>query len=254
MHLNDIGMIAGDTSRSRAYLQALVRNDLLPNFVLLLESASDKPLPGQWDKSQFDRKSEQFVEGDECWSEAHFDSTQPIRIILDELRIPYEVAASKDINDPTVVEAIRRRTESVFIYSGFGGALLRKDVLSTGKRFLHVHGGYLPDYKGSTTNYYSLILDDSLGASAIFLSEEIDCGPVLLRQRFPPPENRQAIDHIFDSGARAKVLIESLRNYLRQDEWKFELSDNAGGETYYIIHPVLKHIAILDKGQSAQCE
>ena len=254
LHLSDIGMIAGDTSRSRAYLQALARNNLLPNFVLLLESASDKPLPGQLGKFQSDRESEQVVEVDECWSEAHFDSAQPIRVILDELCIPFEVAASKDINDPAVVEAIRRRIESVFIYSGFGGALLRKDVLSTGKHFLHVHGGYLPDYKGSTTNYYSLIVDGSLGASAIFLSEEIDCGPVLHRRKFPPPANRQAIDHIYDSGARAKVLVESLQNYLKHGGWEFEFSDNTGGETYYIIHPVLKHIAILDKGQSTKCE
>lgn len=254
MRLSDIGMIAGDTSRSRAYLQALARNDLLPNYVLVLESASDKPLPGQLGKSQPAHENEQVFEVDECWSEAHFDSTQPIKIVLDELDIPYEVSTSKDINDPSVVEIIRRRAESVFIYSGFGGALLRKDVLSTGKHFLHVHGGYLPDYKGSTTNYYSLIVENTLGASAIFLSEEIDCGPVLLRQKFPPPLNRQAIDHIYDSGARAKVLVETLQNYLKCGGWKFELPDNTGGETYYIIHPVLKHIAILDKGQSAQCE
>ena len=247
LRLSDIGMIAGDTSRSRAYLQALARNDLLPTFVLVLESASDRPLPGQLGNCQSDRESEQVIEVDECWSEAHFDTAQPIRIILDELGIPFEVAASRDINDPAVVQAIRRRTESVFIYSGFGGTLLRRDVLSTGKHFLHVHGGYLPDYKGSTTNYYSLIVEGTLGASAIFLCEEIDCGPVLLRRKFPPPANRQAIDHIYDSGARAKVLVETLKQYLKHRVWDFELPDNTGGETFYIIHPVLKHIAILDK-------
>lgn len=250
MRLSDIGMIAGDTSRSRAYLQALVRNEMLPNYVLVLENPSDNPLPGQLDKSQSNRESTRVVEVDECWSEARFDSTQPIKALLDELDISYEVSTSKDINDPSVVEAIRRRTESVFIYSGFGGALLRKDVLSMGKLFLHVHGGYLPDYKGSTTNYYSLIVENTLGASAIFLSEEIDSGPVLFRRKFPPPANRQAIDHIYDSGARAKVLVETLQNYLKCGGWEFELSANTGGETYYIIHPVLKHIAILDKGKS----
>jgi methionyl-tRNA formyltransferase len=113
-----------------------------------------------------------------------------------------------------------------------------------------VHGGYLPDYKGSTTNYYSLIVENTLGASAIFLSEEIDSGPVLLRREFPPPANRQAIDHIYDSGARAKVLVETLKNYMKCGGWEFELPANIGGETYYIIHPVLKHIAILDKGKN----
>lgn len=250
MRLNEIGMIAGDTSRSRAYLQALGRNKLLPNYVLVLEQATDKLLPGQLEKSQANRAIERVVEVEECWSESHFDATQPIKVLLDELSVPYEVSTCRDINDLTVIEAIRRRAETAFIYSGFGGALLRKDILSTGKHFLHVHGGYLPDYKGSTTNYYSLILENTLGASAIFLSEEIDCGPVLLRRKFPPPENRQAIDHIYDSGARAKVLVETLKNYLKCGGWEFELPANTGGETYYIIHPVLKHIAILDKGKS----
>ena len=249
MRLRDIGMIAGDTSRSRAYLQALVRNELFPNHVLLLGHESDILLPGQKEKSQFNQENEQIVESDECWSEAHFDLTRPINVLLDESAISYEVFTSRDINEPSVVGAVRQRSESVFIYSGFGGALLRKDILNTGKRFLHVHGGYLPDYKGSTTNYYSLITENTFGASAIFLSEEIDSGPVLLRRKFPPPINRQAIDYIYDTGARAKVLVETLQNYLRCGRWEVELSDNSGGETYYIIHPVLKHIAIMDKGQ-----
>ncbi|MDH3348297.1 MAG: hypothetical protein OEM02_09415 [Desulfobulbaceae bacterium] len=254
MKLKDIGMIAGDTSRSRAYLQALARNALLPAWVLVLENASDSPLPGQIDKSRPSREVDITLETDKCWSEAHFDSSQPIKVLLDELGISYEISTSKDINDPFIIETIRQRTESTFIYSGFGGVLLRNEVLSIGKQFLHVHGGYLPDYKGSTTNYYSLILENSLGASAIFMSKEIDCGPVLLRKKFPPPANRQAIDHIYDSGARAKILVETLQNYLKCGGWDFELPANTGGETYYIIHPVLKHIAIISKNLGNQCE
>lgn len=243
-------MIAGDTSRSRAYLQALVRNDLLPNYVLVLENASDQPLPGQLSTPTSNQGAERTGEADECWSDVHFNPSLPIKTLMDKFGIPFGISTSKDINDSTVVDAIRQRAESVVIYSGFGGVLLRKEVLSTGKHFLHVHGGYLPDYKGSTTNYYSLIVENTLGASSIFLSQEIDCGPVLLRRKFPPPENRQSIDHIYDSGARAKVLVETLRDYLKCGGWKFTLQANTGGETYYIIHPVLKHIAILDRGES----
>ncbi len=144
LRLGDIGMVAGDTSRSRAYVQALARNGLLPNYVLVLESAADIALPGQLDKAHSRHESASADETDECWSEAHFDATRPLKLLLDELAIPYDTVASKDINDSSVVDAIRRSTESVFIYSGFGGALLRKEVLSAGKRFLHVHGGYLP--------------------------------------------------------------------------------------------------------------
>jgi methionyl-tRNA formyltransferase len=85
------------------------------------------------------------------------------------------------------------------------------------------------------------------------LNEEIDSGPVLLRRKFPPPANRQAIDHIYDSAARAKVLIQTLQDYVKSGSWHFEFPVNAGGETYYIIHPVLKHIAILENDRRLQC-
>ena len=45
----------------------------------------------------------------------------------------------------------------IIIYSGYGGVILKEKVLSQGKKFLHVHGGFLPQYKGSTTNYYSIL-------------------------------------------------------------------------------------------------
>lgn len=245
LKLTDIAMVAGDTSRSRAYLQALARNELLPNYILLLEDSSEKILPGQLDQAQSDVLRNQSGENKECWSESHFNPAQPIKVIIDRLGLNYETVASKDINDSEVIDCLRQRSESVFIYSGFGGGLLRKEVLSIGKKFLHVHGGYLPDFKGSTTNYYSLLVDNTLGASSIFLNEKIDCGPILLREKFPAPRDRLKIDHVFDSGARAKVLVKTLQNYLKFRSWEFEFPDNIGGETYYIIHPVLKHIAIL---------
>jgi methionyl-tRNA formyltransferase len=240
-------MIAADTTRSRAYLQALVRNGLLPNYVLVMERESNDHLPGQLGIAQeSEYKSENSING-QYLNEAHFDVTQSIFFLLGQHKISYDVIKSDDINSPKVIEAIRHRSESVFIYSGFGGAILRKEILSIGPRFLHVHGGYLPDYKGSTANYYSLIKENTVGASSLFLNEEIDCGPVLMRKKFPPPPNKEAIDHIYDSAVRAKVLIETLQSYIKNGDWIFDLEENGGGETYYVIHPVLKHIAVLAK-------
>ena len=56
----------------------------------------------------------------------------------------------------------------VIIYSGYGGGIIGKRLLGIDKKFLHVHGGYLPDYPGSTTNYFSILKEDKVGASAIF--------------------------------------------------------------------------------------
>jgi methionyl-tRNA formyltransferase len=246
MLLDDIALVAANTTRSSAYLQALLRKQLLPGCVILLDNA-DSPMPGQLDKR--DAPSLEILPdaGEDCWSECAFDPALSVQDLLKHHQIPYVLAPSKDINHPAVVALIATRPEAVFVDSGFGGALLREPVLSCGKRFLHVHGGYLPTYKGSTTNYYSLIDEGSMGASAIFLSAEIDSGPILLRMSFPAPTVRTCIDHVYDSAARAKVLVETLQRYAASREWQFESQKNEGGETYYIIHPVLKHIAILGK-------
>jgi len=48
MHLNDVGMVAANTTRSRVYLQALVQSELVPSFVLVMEEGGqhkwNKPL------------------------------------------------------------------------------------------------------------------------------------------------------------------------------------------------------------------
>jgi len=247
MRLDHVGMIVADTSRSKAYLQALSRHDLLPARVLVLRNSATKPLPGQLDLKNSYRNMRR--ERNECWSETGFDISESLEDTLMRMELSTEALNCSDINHVDVVEKVRATPEPVMIYSGYGGVLLKKEILSTGKRFLHVHGGYLPDYKGSTTNYYSLLVEGTLGASSLFLSAEIDGGPVLRRRKFPPPPDLLSIDHVYDSAARARVLVETLKEYVRDGEWRFELPENAGGDTYYIIHPVLKHIAILAEPQ-----
>ena len=226
MYLNKLAMVAADTTRSKYYLTELIRNKFFPTYVLLLLNLDAKLLPGQ-------------------------DSGESERELVDLLNnagIEYQISPNSDINSNEVLTIISNRVELVFIFSGFGGVLLGDNILSSGKKFLHIHGGYLPDYKGSTTNYYSLINENTIGASSMFLSKEIDCGPVLLRRKFSPPKNRTEIDHIYDSEARAKVLIETLEYYVESGRFNFELENNQGGETFYIIHPVLKHLSILKEG------
>ena len=220
-------MVAADTTRTKYYLRELIRNKFFPTYVLLLLNYNEKLLPGQ-DSGESERE---LVE------------------LLKNAGIEYDISPNSDINSNEVLTIISNRVELVFIFSGFGGVLLGDDILSSGKKFLHIHGGYLPDYKGSTTNYYSLINENTIGASSMFLTKEIDCGPVLLRKKFSPPKNRTEIDHIYDSEARAKVLIETLEYYVESGSFNFELENNKGGETFYIIHPVLKHLSILQGGE-----
>jgi methionyl-tRNA formyltransferase len=255
LQLEGVAMIAADTSRSKAYVQALVRHQLLPQHVLVLQTGRARPLPGQLIEAAKVTVQNKIVSSVDCWSEAAFDSSEPLAATLQRSSISSQFVYCDDINDAQIVKIVAERPESVFIYSGYGGVLLRNEILATGKRFLHVHGGYLPDYKGSTTNYFSLIAEDALGASSLFLTADIDGGPVLLRRRFPPPIDRTAIDHVYDSAARARVLVDTLSTYMQDREWRFDLPQNSGGDTYYIIHPVLKHVAILSSCRAnSTCE
>ena len=81
---------------------------------------------------------------------------------------------------------------------------------------------------------------------SIFLNHEIDSGPIIVRKKFPAPNNRTKIDHLHDNALRSKVLIETLNKLNYNDEYKF-VETSESGETYFVIHPVLKHIAILSK-------
>ena len=232
------GIIVADTSRSRAYINSLLKNELKPSWVLLLDDFSSRQtLPGK-------AKNIQKVEIDENWPEANFNPNEPIINLLKRYNLKFDIANSKDINDEKVINLIKNSQPKVLIYSGYGGAILRNEILNLGKDFLHIHGGYLPEYKGSTTNYYSLLNENFIGASSIFLTKEIDCGPIFRRFKTNPNIERNKLDHIYDSAIRSRVLIDTIK-YFKKNYPNYENLNNKKGETYYIIHPVLKHIAIL---------
>lgn len=221
MKLNNIGIILADTSRSLIYLNSLIDNQLIPSFAIVILNQDKDIISGQ-------NKNDKGTE---------------LLKILEKSQVNYDITNKVNINDN--IDLIKQRNENIFIYSGFGGQILGDEILNLGKKFLHIHGGYLPHYKGSTSNYYSLIDHGYIGASAIFLEKEIDSGPILFRQKIRPYGNLVEIDHVYDSEIRARVLVNCIKEYIKNKNW-VELSiDNSKGETFYVIHPVLKHLAIL---------
>ncbi|WP_243544279.1 formyltransferase family protein [Pseudodesulfovibrio tunisiensis] len=230
--LNAVGMVLADTSRSRVYLQALEAHGLGPSHAFVLPSPDRRP--GQVGDDAAGRCAVP-------WGEV--DLGRDVFSLLKESDIPHDVLPSADINAVETVRLLATSPCDVFIYSGFGGVILRSPVLNCGKRFLHVHGGFLPDYKGSTTNYYSYLQDGECGASAIFMTDRIDSGPVLHRIRVVPESDLLEMDHVLDSCYRARVLCETLASYRDSGEWP--VVDVAGqGRVHYIMHPLLRHVAI----------
>ena len=90
MIMNDIAMIAADTSRSRVYLQSLVRNKLLPSFVLVLADKARTVLPGQINSSDFESNNQDMEISNNYWSEANNNLLEPIQVTLEASSIEFD--------------------------------------------------------------------------------------------------------------------------------------------------------------------
>ncbi len=230
MILDDVACILAMTTRSKAYVCEMIKQQILPSFFLVMAQ-----------KEEFTMEKEKERDENTC-----FESAKTMQQLLDKSKVPYEVVETKDINGELMYQKIKELNQNYLIYSGYGGAILKPFLFQLGKKFLHVHAGVLPKYRGSTTAYYSLLEKNKIGATAIFLEKEIDAGKIVTSEVFPPPEDRTTIDYYYEPYVRARVLAKALKLYVEAGEFP-ETSQAEGAETYYIIHPVLKHIAIMMK-------
>lgn len=233
-----VAILASTSNRTRLYLQQMVRHNLIPSSVILLCKEGE---------ASVEAKAAKRSGSPALAEELGFDLAASPEEILQQAGIPCTKIMTNDPNHPDVVEAIAGLSQDIVVYSGPGGAILRAPLLGTGKRFLHVHPGDVPDYRGSTTVYYSLINEGNLAASAIYLEAKIDAGPVLMRRTFEPPEDRTSIDLFYDPYVRSVLLMDVLEIFARGDEPELEQQNPEQGETYYIVHPVLKSLAILGR-------
>ncbi len=226
-------LIAAYTARSQAYVQTLLENGLVPAHTLLLGNPSVS------------------VRNARAQRQRLFD------ILLPDLNIPLQESLAtadarpthlntRDINAPEVIQAVRQMAPQLIIFSGYGGQIVKAELIDLGIPLLHIHSGWLPEYRGSTTVYYSLLEEQRCAASAILLDKQIDTGPVLARKHYPAPPRGTDIDTGYDPAIRADLLLEVLQNFLRSGQLQIESQQSMNeGNSYYVIHPLLKHLALL---------
>ena len=113
-----------------------------------------------------------------------------------------------------------------------------------GDAVIQLISGWLPDYRGSTTIYYSLLAGMGCAVSVIELVPAIDQGPIVARRRYPAPPVGLDIDYFYDSAIRADLMADVVVNWQSVGKLdQVEASDN--GTDYYVVHPLLKHLALL---------
>ena len=219
-------IILAETSRSLIYLRALASRSLYPDQVFYLRNNTPKPKMGQLG---FGSSNENL---DEC-----------VRSYLNENQINYNQYDHDQLLGDEFQGAIGACQSNVIIYSGYGGVILPKRFFQSKKVFLHAHGGILPKYKGSTTNYYSLLSENFIGASTIIMTENLDTGPILNVVSVKNPTKRDELDHILDAELRAESLVKTILD----DKINGKIQSLNKNSHYFVIHPVLKHISILQE-------
>ena len=106
---------------------------------------------------------------------------------------------------------------------------------------MHSHTGKLPDYKGSTTVYYSLLKEGKIWCDTFFLNEKIDQGRLIYSQSYPIPKNIYTIESEYDSKIRALNIVSSLKKIINTKKIFLKKKKNTT-LNYYIIHPILRLI------------
>ncbi len=237
----EFSMLLVNNNRSKAYLQNLILKKYKPEHVILL--SDNTRLPEQTDndvimKSDSTQKNIRSI--DEL--SISFDEKEQVLATIIKNNIDYTVINNLDINSKDVINAISLIPSKYVIYSGPGGSLLKKEILNQGVSFIHVHPGWLPTYRGSTTIYYSMLVNSEVGASVIIFEEGIDEGPILYKRRYQISQKNIDYDYVLDPLIRANTLMEFMMtnklNAIQQNP-----VDQAN--TFYIVHPFIKHAAIL---------
>lgn len=229
-----------DNNRSKAYLQNFVRHGYIPGKVIVLGEEKDIP-----------KSNSKMICSAPDIADTYFNQNESVFTTLRTHNIPYTAIPTADANDLKVISAVAGLSEENVIYSGPGGNILREEILSQGKYFFHSHSGIVPSYKGSTTFYYSMLLEKKIGCSIMIMSAGLDAGDVVFSKEYAVPKMPVDYDMVVDPLVRTQAFILLMKAVSGNLQNAKPLAQTGEGNMFYIIHPVLKHLAILKAGKTA---
>lgn len=217
--VNGLGMLVSRGARARAYLEALERANVVPAVILLLND--DPAIPAEA------RERARPAEDEEA--------------LLRRVGWRYRTVAADAITDPALSGILRDHAIRRWIYTG--GGIVPGEMMEAGLHFLHVHPGRLPDERGSTVLYFTVLERGVMNATAFEMAEELDAGALFRGRRFPVPSHTNW-DFEYDPQMRAELMIAALPDFLSGKNAAAPVV-NPDRLEYTIIHPILKHMALL---------
>ena len=87
---------------------------------------------------------------------------------------------AKNINDNKIIKLINNIKSDYIIFSG--GGILKKEILNTEPKFVHIHPGYLPFIRGADAILWSIKKYHEFASTSFILSENIDAGQIIYQE------------------------------------------------------------------------
>ena len=232
--MNKIVVLAAQTTRSLQYLRVFVDLEVQPYHIILLGPRNDEKYNNEINLKNGINNSQ---------------ICKKIIQLCKYLGCTFSVLSSGSVNSLEVIHLLRDLNYDYLLYSGYGGQIVGKSVLEISGKIIHIHAGYLPKYRGSTTIFYSLLKERKVGVSAFLLTEKLDEGPILLKREYEIGGEPFKLTQDFDDMMRAKLLFELIAGLKNNEVFPKPRFQQGASLSYYVIHPLLKHLSILSVDQ-----
>lgn len=231
----DIGFISMPGARALAYMDVFSELNKYPSCIVKLNNP-------HLDRSLTKLKG---------ISQSYISMKNDEQTVSKRANIPVYSVNSSDINDDSVLALIKETGIKTWVFSG--GGIVKPHFFKAGIRFLHIHPGQLPEVRGSTCFYYSLLCDNTLAATAFFLTEEIDAGEPIVCQHFHVNLSNDILDasymdYVIDPWIRAQTLKQVWQDWpnmsVSQKNNIKHKSKAPSSRACYVMHPLLRMITI----------
>ncbi len=123
------------------------------------------------------------------------------------------------LKDPEFIAALKALAPELMVVTAYGRILTHEMLALPSVGFLNVHASLLPRYRGAAPINWALINnDEETGVTIMWVTYEVDTGPIFLQERVPilPEDNAGTL--AAKLAARGGALLVEALNLLRQGE------------------------------------
>ena len=205
-------IVLSNNERSYTYIKLFLDNGLLPDDVIYLDNRKNKII-----------------------------KKRIVNMIKTYKKINFKIFNSNSLDGKEVKKYLLNLKQKIFVYSGYPGEIIRSSSIFNNKVLLHSHSGKLPEYKGSTTIFYSILKEKKIFCSTFVMSPSIDKGKSLLINRYLVPKNLRSLDK-YDYKIRAINTLKTLKTLKKLLKKPIKKKDIYA--PYYIMHPILRYLAL----------